>query len=93
MPTLHIEHEITDIEVWKAAFARFADARAQAGVLRHSIRQPVDDSHYIVIDLDFDTTAGAEQLLRFLRDKVWSVPSNDPALAGAPRTSILVDVP
>lgn len=32
MATLHIEHPITDFESWTAAFARFADARRQAGV-------------------------------------------------------------
>jgi len=29
--TLQIEHEITDLATWLAAFARFADARARPG--------------------------------------------------------------
>jgi hypothetical protein len=32
MRTLHIEHPITDLDTWVAAFNRFADARRDAGV-------------------------------------------------------------
>ena len=93
MPTLHIEHAITDIDVWTGAFARFADARRQAGVRAHRVQQPVDDSHYVVIDLDFDTVEQAEAFLGFLRTRVWSSPESSPGLAGAPQTRILEGVP
>lgn len=89
MTTLHIEHEITDFTVWQAAFDRFASARDRAGVRAYIVRQPVDDPHYVVIDLEFDAPAGAEAFRNFLRTKVWSVSSNSPALVGDPSARIL----
>jgi hypothetical protein len=93
MATLHIEHAIADFDLWKGAFDRFAGARELAGVRRHSIKHPVDDPHYIVIDLDFDTAAEAERFLGFLREKVWPSPENAPALVGAPHAKVLVPAP
>src|SRR5436190_542951 len=89
MATLHIEHPITDFGTWKAAFDRFAELRERSGVRGHRILQPVDDAHYVVVDLDFQTTGEAEKFLDFLRTTVWSSPENAPALAGAPQTKIL----
>ncbi|MEV6524741.1 hypothetical protein AB0M43_22555 [Longispora sp. NPDC051575] len=89
MTTLRIEHAVTDYGTWKAAFDRFADARRQAGVLRHRIHRPADDPRYVLVDLDFATRAAAEGFLGFLRTRVWAVPENAPALAGAPETRIL----
>ena len=93
MPTLHIEHPITDLDTWLAAFDRFADKRAAAGVVDQRVWQPADDRHYIVLDLDFDTTEQAASFLDFLRTQVWAAPNSAPALAGAPRTTILETVP
>jgi hypothetical protein len=84
-----MEHPITDFTTWRAAFERLADVRVKAGVRGHRLYQPVDDPHYVVIDLDFDTAAQAERFLEFLRTKVWSSRDSSPALAGAPRTTIL----
>ncbi len=92
MATLHIEHPIVDLTVWKAAFDRFADARAGAGVRGAHIQQPVDDDHYVVIDLQFDTAAAAENFRQFLHTVVWASPDNSPALAGTPQTRILSTV-
>jgi hypothetical protein len=89
MATLHIEHPITDFGTWKAAFDRFAELRERSGVRGHRIQRPVDDAHYVVIDLDFQTTGEAERFLDFLRTAVWTSPENAPALAGAPQTKIL----
>jgi hypothetical protein len=89
MPTLHIEHPITDFATWKTAFDRFAAARSDAGVRRHRVQRPVDDPAYVVVDLDFDEVADAERFLGFLRSRVWASPENAPALAGTPRTRIL----
>jgi hypothetical protein len=93
VPTLHIEHPITDLDTWLAAFGRFADQRAAAGVTAHRIWQPAGDRHYVLLDLDFDTAEQAASFLHFLRTKVWAAPGNAPALAGAPRTTILDPVP
>jgi hypothetical protein len=89
MPTLHIEHPITDFETWSSAFGRFADARRTAGVRAHRVHRPVDDPRYVVVDLDFDTADEARAFLRFLETNVWADRSSSPALAGDPRTMIL----
>lgn len=89
MHTLHIEHPIADFATWKAAFDRFSEIRAKSGVRSQRVQQPFDDSHYVVIDLDFATAHEAQAFLEFLRAKVWSSRDNSPALAGTPRTMIL----
>ncbi len=89
MPTLHIEHPIVDFDLWKAAFDRFDEARANAGVRDHRIQRPVDDAHYVVIDLDFETPSQAQDFLDFLKNTVWSSSENAPALVGTPETRIL----
>jgi hypothetical protein len=89
MATLHIEHPVTDFGTWKAAFDRFAELRDRSGVRGHRILRPVDDAHYVVVDLDFRTAGEAERFLDFLRTTVWSSPENAPALAGTPQTKIL----
>ena len=92
MPTLHIEHEITDYHTWSTAFSGFAHARTQAGVRHERVRRAVDDDRWMVIDLDFDTTDEATAFLGFLRANVWGTPLA-PALVGAPAAKILEDVP
>jgi len=89
MATLHIEHPITDFDTWKAAFDRFAEARQKSGVRGHRILRPVDDAHYVVIDLDFQTLSEAEKFLGFLQTTVWASTKNAPALAGTPQARIL----
>lgn len=89
MPTLHIEHPITDLATWKAAFDRFAEHREKAGVSRQVVQCPVDDPCYVVVDLDFATTDAAKAFLEFLQTEVWSSRENSPALLGPPHTKIL----
>jgi hypothetical protein len=90
--TLHIEHPITDLDTWRAAYDRFADSRRQAGVHAERVAQPVDDDHYVVIDLDFPSRDGAERFLGFLETTVWASREASPALVGTPRTRILEPV-
>lgn len=92
MATLHIEHAITDLDTWLSAFNGFASARRGAGVRSETVRQPTDNPGYIVVDLDFATVDEATTFLRFLREQVWAIPDNAPALAGTPSTMILEDV-
>ncbi len=89
MPTLHIEHRITDFDTWTAAFDRLGSVRHDAGVRAQRVQRPVDDPTYVVIDLDFDTRDEATAFLHFLKTKVWASPENAPALAGTPETMIL----
>jgi hypothetical protein len=93
MATLRIEHAITDYQLWKKAFDGFAEARARAGVRSYAIRLPVDDPRYLMLDLEFDTTAVAETFAEFLVQHVWSSPASSPGLAGAPKSRILELVP
>jgi hypothetical protein len=93
MPTLHIEHAITDLATWLSAFNQFAEVRRQAGVRAERVQQPIDDAGYIVVDLEFATVDEAEAFLGFLRSQVWAIPDNAPALAGTPETMILEEVP
>ncbi len=89
MTTLHIEHPVTDLNVWLAAFDRMAEARANAGVTAQRVLRPIDDPYYIFVDLDFTTSEEAQQFLAFLESKVWSANDNAPALAGTPQTKLL----
>lgn len=89
MATLHIEHPVTDLTVWRAAFDRFADRRREGGVRAERIQRPVDDDHYVVVDLDFPTRDQAQRFLTFLETTVWASRQSSPALAGTPRTRIL----
>lgn len=92
MPALHIEHPISDLGTWLAAFSRFADARREAGVTSQRIHQPVDDEKYIVVQLDFDTIEAADRFKAFLANVVWKSRELSPGLAGAPRARILLEV-
>ena len=93
MATLHIEHAITDYPTWKAAFDRFSERRAEAGVTAYRIHQPADDPAYVVLQLDFATVGQARAFLDFLEARVWSVPASSPGLSGSPTARILVAAP
>lgn len=88
MPTLRIEHAISDYDTWKAAFDRDPADRKSSGVRRYAIHQPVDDSKYVMIDLDFDSVTDAEALLTTLQE-VWQSSAAAPALAGRPQARII----
>jgi hypothetical protein len=92
MATLHIEHEISDLETWLAAFDRFTDARREAGVVAERIHQPVDDDKYIVVDLEFETIDAAANFKGFLETVVWQSRDLSPGLAGTPRARVLRSV-
>ncbi|MET3809782.1 hypothetical protein [Arthrobacter sp. UYEF3] len=89
MYTLQIEHAIKDFGMWKTAFDRDPVNRAAAGVTAHRISRPVDDPHYVVVELDFEQRPEAEALLAHLKATVWNSAAASPALQGAPKTRIL----
>ena len=93
MATLHIEHPISDLATWLAAFDRFAGAHRDRGVVAQRVQQPVDDDRYIVVDLDFDTLDGAAKFKEFLKTVVWQSRDLSPGLAGTPTARILRQVP
>jgi hypothetical protein len=88
MPTLLIEHSISDFETWHHAYARFAAHRKESGVLGERIMQPVDDPLYVLIDLEFSTLETARGFQHFLETQVWATPEISPALVGTPRSRI-----
>ena len=90
--TLHIEHPVSDLGVWKAAFARFAEQRRLGGVRTERISHPVDDDRYVLVDLDFESGEQARRFLGFLETTVWASRDSSPALAGTPRTRLLEPV-
>jgi hypothetical protein len=92
MPTLHIEHPITDLDTWVAAFNRFAEARKGAGVTAQRVHQPTDDDKYIYVDLDFDSVEAAASFKGFLETVVWASPDNSPGLGGTPTARVLTEV-
>lgn len=93
MPTLLIEHAVNDFDTWNRAFGRFAEKRRQGGVLRERILQPVDDPHYVIVDLEFATLDEARSFRRFLETQVWSTPANSPALVGTPQARVVDTAP
>ena len=71
MTTLQIEHPILDFESWKKAFESDPIGRKKSGVRAYRIFRPIDDSKYVMVDLDFDDRSGAEAFLGELR-KLWT---------------------
>ena len=92
MPTLHIEHPITDLTTWVTAFNHFGEARAQAGVIAQRVHQPSDDQQYIYVELDFTSVEEATSFKQFLESVIWASPENSPGLAGTPRARLLLEV-
>lgn len=92
MPVLHIEHEISELAVWRDAFTRFAPARAAAGVTRTEVYQPADDPNYVVINLSFENAEAATNFRELLISQIWSSPDSAPALVGPPTARVLEEV-
>lgn len=92
MPVLHIEHEISELAVWRDAFTKFAPAREAAGVTRTEVYQPADDPNYIVINLSFENLDAATRFREFLINQIWSSPDSAPALMGLPTARVLEEV-
>jgi hypothetical protein len=92
MPVLHIEHEISELEVWLDAFKKDAPAREAAGVTRTEVYQPADDPNYVVINLSFETLDAATRFRELLINQIWSSPDWAPALVGPPTARVLEDV-
>jgi hypothetical protein len=67
---LRIEHPVMDFDGWKKAFDSDPVGRQKSGVRRYVVSRPLDDPKYVMIDLEFDTSAQAEALLGAMRG-VW----------------------
>jgi ribosomal protein L35AE/L33A len=71
MPTLRIEHSVPDFSGWKRAFDSDPADRKGSGVRRYQVSRSVEDPNFVMIDLEFDSTADAEGLLAKMR-RIWS---------------------
>jgi len=88
MTILRIEHPISDFDTWQKAFDSDPIGRERSGVRRYQILRPMDDPHYVIIDLEFDSASAAEAVLAALRE-VWRTAMAAPALIGSPEVRIL----
>ena len=88
MSILQIEHAISDFDVWKRAFDADPVRRAEGGVRGYRVFRPLDDPHYIKVDLEFETQAEAETFRGRLQE-LWESGRAAPALAGTPQTRIV----
>ena len=91
MPTLQIEHAVSDFDVWKQAFDADPVRREESGVRRYRVFRPLDDARYVKIDLDFDSLREAEDFRAALQD-LWGSGRAAPALAGKAQTRIVEEV-
>jgi hypothetical protein len=67
---LRIEHAVPDFGAWKKAFDGDPLGRQRTGVRRYRILRPVDDTRYVMVDLEFETRAQAEATHQALR-RLW----------------------
>ena len=70
MHILRIEHAVQDFGAWKKAFDNDPVGRQRSGVQRYRVLRPVDDAHYVLVDLEFETLAQAEATHQALR-QLW----------------------
>jgi quinol monooxygenase YgiN len=62
MIVLQIEHEVLNFASWKKAFENDPIDRRKAGVRSYKIFQRTDNPNYVVIDLEFENLAAAENM-------------------------------
>lgn len=86
MATVHIEHAIRDYHSWKAAFDRDPAGREASGVRRYRVSRPIDDEHYVIIELDFDTRELADAFVTKMR-AIWNRVEGD--LMRGPQVRVL----
>jgi hypothetical protein len=91
MPTLQVEHAITDFDVWQRAFAADPVRRQESGVKRYRVFRPLDDPRYVKIDLDFDSVPEAEAF-RAALEQLWRSGRAAPALSGSGSARIVEEV-
>ena len=86
MPTVRIEHAVSNFEQWKRAFDNDPADRKGSGVRRYQILRPRDDPNYVMIDLEFGSVDQAEAFLRTMQ-RIWAGPGK--AVMQNPRARII----
>lgn len=82
---MRIEHSVRDFAAWKAAFDGDPVIREAGGVRRYRVLQPVDDPHYAMVDLEFDSSGQATRFCEALQ-RLWG--NVEGKLIEQPRTRI-----
>jgi hypothetical protein len=70
MIIVQIEHPVPNFDAWKQAFDSDPVGRERSGVRRYRVLRPIDNPHYAMIDLEFDSSNEAEAFLAAMRE-VW----------------------
>jgi quinol monooxygenase YgiN len=86
MAIVQIEHAVRDFDAWKAAFDSGPASREESGVQRYRILRPLDDPHYIMVELEFEDTHQAESFIAAMQE-VWD--SLDYRVIESPRARIV----
>jgi len=89
MYTLQIEHPVPNFDGWKKAFESDPVGRQKGGVLRHKIFRKIDDTNYVIIELEFDQLSEAESFLMSLQ-KLWV--KVEGTVISSPKARILEEV-
>ena len=76
MPTLRIQHLVSNFEGWKRVFDSDPADRKGSGVRRYLVSRSVDDPNLVMIDLEFDNTEAARGLLTKM-EHIWAGPGKD----------------
>lgn len=71
MYILRIEHPVSEFDGWKRAFDSDPAGRAGLGARSYTVMRPIDNEHYVLVDLEFEDVEQAGALLDSLRE-VWS---------------------
>lgn len=86
MPTLRIEHAVSDFAKWRLAFDRDPADRKASGVTSYRILRAIDDPNYVMIDLEFPTLGLAQAFLAKM-EAIWSGPGK--SVMTGPKARIL----
>jgi len=62
MFVVRIEHAVPDFDAWKKAIDRDPVGRQQSGVRRYRVLCPRDDTKYVTVELELETSAEADAL-------------------------------
>lgn len=86
MPIVRIEHAVPNFENWKQVFDSDPADRKGSGVRRYEILRAQDDPNYVMIDLEFDSSAEAEAFLHTMQ-AIWEGPGK--AVMQHPRARVV----
>jgi hypothetical protein len=89
MPTLRVEHRVSDYEAWKKLFDSDPADRQGSGVVGYRIARGVEDPNLVFIDLDLDDPTDAGRLRLSLLD-LWSGPAG--AMLNGPTATVVEQV-